>query len=123
MSEFIGRPNTEASDKKIVEFVRKYSDFNEIHIYCTDLILNENGEYIRMKQPKIFHEFASVSNQKYDKIIAVDQWAKEQMSKMIHDDSKKQQKEESIDISEKKEKKPAEKEKVKSTSIKTDISK
>ena len=89
--EFVGRPDTETTDRKIVEFIRAYADFNEIHVYCSDLVLNETGEYIRMKQLKVFHEFARVSDEDYDKIMAVDPWAKKQVSMMNKSETKKEE--------------------------------
>lgn len=120
--EFVGRPETEASDKKIVEFVRAYSDFNEIHLYCSDLVLNETGEYIRMKQLKVFHDFAQVSSEEYDKILAVDPWAKKQVSMMNHGEPRRQEKSEPMELETEKEEKPIKKARIKDASVKYDAS-
>jgi len=76
--EYVGREGFEESDKKIVDYIRTYNDFNEIHVLCREFILNDTGEYIRAKGIDVHTtENNSVVNapKDYDEIVAVDQWA------------------------------------------------
>lgn len=80
--EFVGREGNEFTDEEIVKFVRQYSDDNEIHLYCRECVMNQAGEYIRMKGVNI-HNMASMTimnaPKKYDIINGFDEWANQNM--------------------------------------------
>lgn len=76
--EYIGKEGFELSDEKIVNFVKRYSDDNEIHVYCRDCFMNESGEYIRMKGVIIHTEmFPNIPEYPMEKAMAFDDWGME----------------------------------------------
>lgn len=81
--EFVGRDGFQQTDEKLQEFVRKFNDLNEIHIYCKQFVLNEAGDYIRSKGVNIHTaENGSVVNapREFDEIVAMDSWANQNIA-------------------------------------------
>lgn len=68
----------EKIDSKVKEIVKAFADENELHIYAKEVILNEIGEYIRMKGVIIHTQSVTlITNvpKEYDAILAFDAWA------------------------------------------------
>ena len=78
MAERIGVDETESQDSKIVDLVRELADENILHIYAKSVVLNDAGEYIRMKGVEIHTQAITLvvnMPKKYDAIVAFDIWA------------------------------------------------
>lgn len=78
VAENIGVDETENQDSKIVEIVREFSDENEVHVYAKKIILNDAGDYLRMKGLGMHtQDITLVANmpQDFDVVIAMDAWA------------------------------------------------
>jgi hypothetical protein len=65
-------------DSKIINIVREFSDDIDIHTYSRQFILNESGEYLRMKGIAVHNHAVTLTAdmpQEYFAIIAFDVWA------------------------------------------------
>jgi len=74
--EYVGKEGFEESDQKLVDCVRRYKDGSEMHLLCKDLIMNEAGDYVRMKGVEI-HTSLGVNllvDANFDEIMAFDEW-------------------------------------------------
>jgi hypothetical protein len=78
VAEIIGSEDTSDQDSKIVNIVREFSDENEVHVYAKKIILNDAGDYLRMKGLRMHtQDITLVTNmpQDFDVVIAMDAWA------------------------------------------------
>lgn len=78
MAERIGHEDTGKQDEKIVEIVRELADENIIHIYARSVVLNEYGDYLRMRGVEIHTQAVTLvvnMPHEYDAIIAFDTWS------------------------------------------------
>ncbi|MDY0388410.1 MAG: hypothetical protein RBT65_15070, partial [Methanolobus sp.] len=83
VAEFVGREGHELTDEKMQVFVRRFSDENEIHVYCKEFLLNESGDYIRAKGVQIHTaENGSIiyAPKEYDNVVALDDWANQNIA-------------------------------------------
>lgn len=68
----------EKVDSKIIEIVREFSDEMDIHTYSRQFLLNESGEYLRMKGIAVHNQAVTLTSdmpQEYFAIITFDVWA------------------------------------------------
>jgi hypothetical protein len=78
MAERIGAEDTEKQDSKIVDLVREFADENTIHVYARSIVLNDAGDYLRMKGVELHTQAITlVTNmpKEYDVLIAFDTWS------------------------------------------------
>jgi hypothetical protein len=77
VAERIGVDETAEQDSKIVDIVREMADENIIHVYARSIVLNDAGDYLRMKGVELHTQAVTMvinMPHKYDAIIAFDMW-------------------------------------------------
>lgn len=95
--ENIGKETTKKTDKKIVNLIKKGKDI-EFSVYCNNFDLNPAGEFIRARGVKILPvqqaQPGTIFEDEFDKIIEVDEWAKEKSPLFSIKEAKKTNKKE-----------------------------
>jgi hypothetical protein len=88
MAERIGHEDTGKQDEKIVEIARELGDENILHVYARSVVLNEYGDYLRMKGIEIHTQPVTLvvnMPHDYDAIIAFDTWSMKQANLFASD--------------------------------------